>query len=272
MLNRRARRRAQFRENFPLKGFDEHRYPTRFVDALSDEELVELNEMLPWNCFTVDRHGRRLGNAAWEGKRTEPEQIPHPRIVAMHEKLGLSGKHVLELGCFEGVHTIGLCRLAGRVTAVDSRIENVVKTTVRCGMFDVHPTVFKCNVEDRNLDPERMSADLAYHVGVLYHLVDPVRHLADLGRWIREGMMLCTHVAREGKAEESYDVDGCSYRYMRYREGGIEDAFSGMCDHAKWLEFADLELAIRNAGFEKIEVLDRIDQRNGPRVSLIARR
>jgi tRNA (mo5U34)-methyltransferase len=37
----------------------------------------------------------------------------------------LSNKDVLEIGCFEGIHTIGLCNYSRRVYAVDSRIENV---------------------------------------------------------------------------------------------------------------------------------------------------
>jgi tRNA (mo5U34)-methyltransferase len=265
-------RRQRFRDGFPLRGFDRHRHEIPFVDGLSDEDLAELNALLPWNCFTVDRHGRRFGNPAWEGKRTEPEPVPHPRIVRMHERLELSGKHVLEVGCLEGVHTVGLCRFAGRVTAIDSRIENVVKTIVRCSLYGVHPTVLQCDVEARPLDPSRLAADLAHHVGVLYHLRDPVRHLAELGRSIREGLLLDTHVARDDETTDAYEVDGRTYPYRRYREGGRHDAFSGMYDHAKWLRLEDILAVLDRAGFGRCEVLAQETQRHGGRVTLIARR
>jgi len=266
------RKRDRFRARFPFQGFDQRRNEIPFVDGLSDADLNELNSLLHWNCFAVDRHGRRFGNATWEGKRSEPEAIPDPRIVQMHERLNLSGKHVLEIGCFEGAHTIGLCRFAGRVTAVDARIENVVKTLVRCGLFDVQATVFKCDVEDRPLDVERLSADLVHHVGVLYHLTDPVTHLADLSGWVREGLLLDTHVSSADEATLSYEAGGKSYRYRPYTEGGLGDAFSGMYDHAKWLVLEDLIDVLRQVGFERVEFLSETVGRHGARVTLIVQR
>lgn len=32
-----------------------------FVDFLKDDELVELNNLLDWNAFILDAHGRRFG-------------------------------------------------------------------------------------------------------------------------------------------------------------------------------------------------------------------
>jgi len=66
-------RRKNFRDRLPLKGYEEERNEIKFVDLLRDSDLIELNSILNWNCFTVDRHGRRFGNAAWQGKRSEPE-------------------------------------------------------------------------------------------------------------------------------------------------------------------------------------------------------
>ncbi len=120
----------------PLERYPAARAPARFVDRLSDADVRRLNELLPWRCFTVDSHGRPFGDVARRGKRTTPQLIPDPRIERFHDRFDLSDKRVLEIGCFEGVHTIALCRLAEQVTAVDARIENVVKTVVRCALFD----------------------------------------------------------------------------------------------------------------------------------------
>jgi hypothetical protein len=131
----------------PVDGFTDNRVPSGHVEALGADDLRRLNEMLPWMCFTADTQGRRFGNAAWKGKREAPQTVPDRRIVKMDEAFGLKGKTVLEVGCFEGVHTIALARLGAEVTAIDSRIENVVKTLVRCNLFGHKPTSFVCDVE-----------------------------------------------------------------------------------------------------------------------------
>jgi 2-polyprenyl-3-methyl-5-hydroxy-6-metoxy-1,4-benzoquinol methylase len=252
--------------------YAEGRTPGRFVDELADADLDRLNELLPWRCFTVDSHGRPFGGVAWRGKRVSPQVIPDPRIERFHERFDLSDKHVLELGCFEGVHTIALCRLAARVTAVDARVENVVKTVVRCAFFDERPRVFPYDVEGESDDDELLRADLCHHVGVLYHLADPVAHLRRLGTWISEGVMLDTHYARANDATDSYSVDAERYRFRRYEESGREDVFSGMRPHSKWLLLDDIVGVLRSAGFDTVEVVETREERNGPRVLLFASR
>lgn len=254
----------------PLHGWQEGRVATPLVDRLDDQELELLNRLLPWKCFTVDGHGRRFGDLAWAGKRGVPQAVPDPRIVRMHEAFDLRGKHVLEIGCFEGVHTAGLCRFAARVTAVDARIENVVKTVVRTAMFGCRPEVFPCDVENAEDLACLEEVDLVHHVGVLYHLVDPVAHLRRLAPKVRQGMLLDTHVAAPGSAERSYVSEGRSYRYHHHREGGKAEVFSGMYDHAKWLLLEDLEAVLRESGFARVDVEERRDERNGPRVRLHA--
>lgn len=256
----------------PLGRYDQGRNPIRFVDLLSDEELQNLNALLPWKCFVVDRHGRRFGDLAWRGKRQEPQVVPDRRIDMLHQRFALADKHVLEVGCFEGVHTAGLCQYAGRVTAVDGRIENVVKSIVRCTLWGYHPTIFQCDLEQRPLPSDLLSADVVFHVGVLYHLADPVRHLLELGGLVRRGVLLDTHYALNHETHASYSVDGREVTYKRYREGGRADPFSGIYDHAKWLTLSDIVDTLRAAGFSQVDIMERREERNGPRVLLIAER
>lgn len=256
----------------PRERYIEARTPAGFVDRLSDADVERLNRLLPWRCFTVDSHGRPFGDVAWRGKRTAPQLIPDPRIERFHDRFDLSDKHVLEIGCFEGVHTIALCRLAEQVTAVDARIENVVKTVVRCALFGERPRVFVFDVEDGAEDDDLMRADLCHHVGVLYHLTDPVSHLRRIGTWISHGVMLDTHYAREEDIAEEYEVDGKPFRYRRYEEQGREDVFSGMRPHSKWLLMDDIVGVLSGIGFATVEVVETRDERNGPRVLLFAER
>src|SRR3712207_89997 len=70
-------------ETAPLKGYATNATEIKLVDRLSDADLQELNAMLDWKSFVADRHGRRFGNIAWAGKRTDPQAIPDARIVLL---------------------------------------------------------------------------------------------------------------------------------------------------------------------------------------------
>jgi SAM-dependent methyltransferase len=251
--------------------YDEGQTVSELLDRLSDDDLDRLNDLLPWRAFTVDSRGRPFGGTAWRGKRDRPSELPDRRILLFHERFDLSDKHVLEVGCFEGIHTIALCRLAEQVTAVDARIENVAKTIVRCGFFDVRPRVAVCDVEAVENDA-LLHADLCHHVGVLYHLDDPVTHLRRLGTWVSRGVMLDTHYADDEDATEEYTVDGERFRYRHYRERGRADVFSGIQPSSKWLRLGDIERLLLAAGFGTVEIVETRDERNGLRVLIFAER
>jgi tRNA (mo5U34)-methyltransferase len=256
----------------PFRGFDEDRVNSGFVEFLSDEDLGRLNEMLPWKCFTADSRGRRFGSSAWKGKRDTPQQIPDQRILEMNRLFDLKDRSVLEVGCFEGIHTIGIAQCGAKVYAIDSRVENVVKTIVRASMFGYTPQVFVCNLEEDSDVAKLPAVDFVHHVGVLYHLKDPVSHLLKLANNVKDGLLLDTHYASSDMADSSYVVNGKEYRYFGYRENGRNEVFSGMYDHAKWLLLEDIKGLLRQIGFSDIRISKDFQQRNGPRVTLFAGR
>jgi tRNA (mo5U34)-methyltransferase len=258
-------------KKLPLKGYKENLNEIKFVDSLSDDDLIKLNGLLRWNCFVADRHGRRFGDSAWPGKRSEPQVVPDRRILLLNERCDLRDKHVLEFGCFEGIHTIGLSMYAKRVTAIDARIENVVKTVARCAFFGYSPTVFTCDVETGMPDLTPVGADIACHIGVLYHLRDPVRHLLELCNIVRSGVLLDTHYAAEDEALLAYEANGKTYKYKRYREVN-SSVFAGVYDHAKWLRLPDIVETLSVAGFEHVEIVETRKERNGARALLLAER
>lgn len=260
-------------DNFPFKGFQENRNHIKFIDFIKDQDLEELNKILNWNCFVVDSNGRRFGSITRLGKRDTPQTIPDERILLMNEYFHLADKHVLEIGCFEGVHTIGLAQYAQEVTAFDSRIENVVKAIVRCALFGYHPKIFQFNIEEYS--PEHLnlfSADVMHHVGVLYHLQNPVKHLLKLKEYIRVGIMLDTHYALEEEATEVYEVNGKKYYYKPYQEKGYADVFSGMYEASKWLKLDDIISLLQEAGFIQVDIVEKRAERNGARVLIVAKK
>lgn len=244
--------------------------PAGYVEDLDDRELALLNDILPWQCFTVDSRGRRFGNRRRPGKRETPQPIPDWRVGVADERFGLAGKRVLEVGCFEGVHTIALCRAAASVTAVDAHLANVVKTVVRCNLYGHRPAVYRSDVE-RWADGDGLEFDVVFHVGVLYHLRDPVAHIARLGKVCRAGLLLDTMVAREEEATRMMAVGGRELRYRPLAEPlGDYQVLAGMYPESRWLLLADLVTLLGEAGFGPVEVVDERDERNGRRVTLAA--
>jgi tRNA (mo5U34)-methyltransferase len=246
--------------------------PVPLVDRLSDSQLEELNRILDWNSFIVDGRGRRFGGAALLRRADKAERIPNRRTLLMHEAFDLEGRTVLEIGCFEGAHTVGLCRLGARVTAVDSRVENVVKAIVRTSLAGCHARVFVCNVEQRPLPADLLAAEYCHHVGVLYHLVDPVSHLRELGELVTRGILLDTHYATESDATGRFVAGGETYAYRPYGEFGYGDVLSGMSDHAKWLTLPAIVHLLARAGFTDVLKVEERTGTQGPRALILARK
>jgi 2-polyprenyl-3-methyl-5-hydroxy-6-metoxy-1,4-benzoquinol methylase len=255
----------------PLGGFKAGG-PAPHLDRLSDHDLERLNKILPWRAFTVDGNGRRFGDLAWSGKRNDPQPIPDPRIELLDREFGLADKQVLEIGCFEGIHTTGLALRARRVIAIDSRVDNVVKTIVRAAFYGCSPTVLVCNVEDHPIPVFDLRSDIVHHVGVLYHLHDPVAHLRELPGLTKLGLMLDTHVARPDEADKRYTSGPREFKYREFAESGGVDPFSGMYPRSKWLLLDDIVALLKDGGFATVRVAETRDERNGLRVLLFARK
>ena len=128
-----------------------------------------------------------------------------------------------------------------------------VKTMVRTAWFDHHPRVLVCDVERRPLPEEHLRAEFCHHVGVLYHLADPVTHLFDLGRLISTRPAARHALRRRRRRPPSGTRSAASRsRYQRYGEFGYEDAWSGMFDHSKWLTLDTIVELLRRAGFDRV--------------------
>jgi 2-polyprenyl-3-methyl-5-hydroxy-6-metoxy-1,4-benzoquinol methylase len=258
----------------PLHGWPASQVASPLLDSLTDEQLEELNRLLAFRCFTTDKAGRRFGNPAGAKKRNAPQELPDRRVEQLHREIDLSDKRVVEVGCFEGVHTSALCARAKKVTALDSRVENVVKTMVRCSFYDQHPRVAVFDLETlKDSPPEWLHCDVLFHVGVLYHLTDPVTHLETLLKGVSHSILLDTHVARDEQLDSEYQALGRTWKYFRYGERKRYGAmFAGMRDHAKWLHEKDLHQVLKLCGFETIKTLEVRDERNGLRVCILASR
>jgi 2-polyprenyl-3-methyl-5-hydroxy-6-metoxy-1,4-benzoquinol methylase len=256
----------------PLTGLPPLHREAAEIDRWPTVAVAQLNELLPWNCFTTDTQGRRVGAPAWAGKRVDPQLIPDPRIVLLHELVDLTDRHVLEVGCFEGVHTIALCDLAASVTGVDSRVDNVLKTIVRTSLYGHSPDVRLLDVEAIRSAEEIPQCDVLHHCGVLYHLKDPVTHLREILGRTRDTVLLDTHYALDHEANSTIKIQGQTFHAKEFEESGLHVPFAGMYDLARWLRLDDLRSEVVRAGFSNIVHEELRSERNGARVLLIARR
>jgi len=257
-------------EDFPLHGFGT-RLSIPLIDGISDSQLEEFNKYLPWNAFVADANGRRFGNRSSPTKRSAPSPIPDRRAIILNQKNPLTGQRVLEVGCFEGIHTVSLDQFGADVWACDARIVNVMKSAVRAACFNVRPHFFVWDVELPLPQTFDLRWDVLYHVGVLYHLLNPIKHLKYLLPRINKAVFLDTHVAPLS-AETVAIENGFSYRYLERIEPGYEFVFAGTQSRARWIRLEDLVSLLKQTGFPRVEVIEQRDERHGPRAMVYAER
>ena len=238
--------------------------------ALTDRELQDFQEAVDWKTGMQLPDGRVLGI---DGKRGKLTIGIDPRVELFEQMFESADKRVLEVGCCEGIHTVQLARVCQHVTALEVRPKNIVGTLVRAFVHDTDNVKVKlADARDLNGDDEQF--DAVFHVGVLYHLMDPVEHLCKLGE-LADRLLLDTHVCLDDTTFERSDetYNGKTYRsYVYGSEAGWRDMFSGLEPESRWLHVDALQEALRDAGFDDVNLIEQRIERNGPRVTIIAQR
>ena len=235
---------------------------------LSDRQLRDFQEAVAWETAMRLPDGRVLGNPGKRGAVSERRDF---RIAALAERFDLSRMRVLELGCHEGNHSVQLGELAREVVAVEVRAKNIVGALVRLFVHDVH------NVRLVLRDVRELDAvgrfDLLFHVGVLYHLSDPVDHLFRIAP-AADVLLLDTHYEAVPSTRRRSDIGRGGLEYGAYvvPEGGWQSTFSGVEETSRWLDRPSLLRLVADAGFAATEVLSDRVERNGPRLTLVARK
>ena len=249
------------------------------LSCFDDASYSKLDVMLPWTSYLDFNNGHSMGTPWSSRKRAKAQPFPDSLIVKLNERIPLHDLSILEVGCYEGHHSASMAMYSNDVWAIDGRIENVIKTLVR---------TWVCNCEDRvktNLvDLEKYNLqsamrnfgriepfDLIYHRVVLYHLSHPVQHLKECATICQSYLYLHTQIASNDAVNMDITVDNSIYRVYQYKEPKVSvSPFSGITSHAYWLTQESLIQALEKVGFRNIETLDVKEERNGPRIELIA--
>jgi tRNA (mo5U34)-methyltransferase len=207
--------------------------------------------------------------------------FPDKGVEKLNKLLPLDGMSVLEMGCFEGHHTVSLVMHAADVWAIDGRIENVIKTLVRVwgAGYEKRATVNCIDLEKGSLQEQIRALgrddgfDLIHHRGVLYHLSDPVNHINECSMVCKKHLYLHTQIATDEMAKDESTLNKKSYQVYRYKEP--ESAFSpfaGITQNALWLTKSSLLDLLKDVGFNKVSVISEVQERNGPRIELLCSR
>jgi hypothetical protein len=200
------------------------------------------------------------------GGSTEPWRLPeddqnvditnHPRL---RELVDFSGRSVLELGPLEGANTLLLRELgADRIVSVEGRAANVQKCCLIKNLLHLDEATFVLD-DARHVSVDRYGAfDIAFVAGLLYHLDRPDKTLQQLAPMART-LVLSTHFADLNSPSRSAPVAEIAgkYRGKLFQEGPLLDPSSGLQAKAFWPFEEDLLAMITDAGFDRIDVIDR---------------
>jgi len=154
------------------------------------------------------------------------EQFPNP-------------KHVLELSCLYGDHTIELARRSACVTVVEGRERNIQVARERVAEAGLTNVAFiKANLEAGVPD---VGADITFCSGLLYHLPKPWDFLQ---RLTTKYLYLWTHYTTDNPET----VEGYEGRW--WQEYGVEDPHSGLSPRSFWMTEKSLWAALEKAGYQ----------------------
>jgi hypothetical protein len=211
-------------------------------------------------------HGGEFGGRVNDYRSAEITILNHP---ALHGAIDLAGKTVLELGPLEGGNTMLLVtKGASHVMAVEGRVENYVKCCVIKNLYGLGSATFALD-DVRNVTLERYGRfDVALVAGILYHLDNPAAVLGNVGRMV-DTVVVATHVAGDTSPsadapEVEIEMEGRKYSGRPYSEGSLTDPHSGLQPMSFWPYEPDLLEMIRDAGFDRIDILDRPRRERDP--------
>jgi 2-polyprenyl-3-methyl-5-hydroxy-6-metoxy-1,4-benzoquinol methylase len=242
-----------------------------FTDVVwTAERLAEMRDFLaPW------QHNIRLADGVYTAY-CEDYYDEHRKIMEVVHGFAdgeLAGKRVLDLGCLEGYFSAECALHGARVVGVDAREVNVKKCELVRSALGLEGMSF---VVDDALAVTRSrygSFEIVLALGLLYHLDDPLRFLANVSELCESFTVIDTLVALEHRRQEidgwrpelsgprSFELGGESYEgrlYREYQEGAdrVERELSATAslgnDLSVWLTEDSLVKMLRRVGFAHV--------------------
>jgi hypothetical protein len=212
------------------------------MDPLVQKEFDRLGKRSPWLArFQINGHLYGAG-------LNHDEDVRPPALFRLLPNPG----RILELGSCQGGGTFQLARHPGvrEIVAVEARASHVEKAHFVQRLLGVSKVTFlTADLETFDLTPLGRF-DVAYCVGLLYHLPRPWELLTKLAA-VTDTIYLNTHYCRPDQVNLTLQ----SYPGMKYQEGGVEEPLSGMSGWSFWPTLPALVRMLQAAGFNP-EILE----------------
>lgn len=167
----------------------------------------------------------------------------------------LAGKRLIEFGCFDGYQSLGLCHLGAKLTCMDARADNVIKTRAALNTVGFNAHIIMDDFHNAHAN-KYGRFDLAFAHGVYYHSVAPfvfLENLMSLSNSIFLGGFCATEELPSTKWH-NLEYQGRSYRAKHYLE--IENFTAGLNKHAWFFHKDDLKGFFTERGFEVTIISD----------------
>lgn len=222
-------------QDMSMHAFAKEQHPIIPGDKIS-EKFIELG---PW--FTEFEINQKLYGGLNSYKNDS-------RINDFSNWARPSGK-VVELGAFEGMHTLMLSDL--------EEVDTVLGLEVRKFLLDkcnfIKETFNKSNIEFKRADFEIDNLtkfgkfDHVFCSGVLYHMSRPWKFIEEMCS-ISDSVFIASHIADTNKGEGKETREG--YLGDTKPEFGYSEPLSGTNSYSYWLTFDSLVLAFDKCGFK----------------------
>lgn len=197
-----------------------------------------------------------------------------PRINIMRERVNVKGLKVLELGCLEGIHSSMLQSWgAEKVVAIEGRWENFLKSLIVKNAFKLDRCEFLFGDVHEILNSISKHFDLCLALGILYHLNNPVSLIYRIGE-LADKLFVWTHYANKNYPKgpvEKIEYNGLVYR-GKYMNEDTANIVGSLLERVFWLFEDDFLAAVRHAGFNDVELVQKEAHEHGPSMTLLAQK
>jgi SAM-dependent methyltransferase len=207
---------------------------------------------------------------------SEPQKIliSEPKIGQLAKRLNLEGMRILELGCLEGMHSLILQRLGAKeIIAIEGRKENFLKCLIAKNAFKLDMCKFLFGNVNSILSVLSGPFDLCLALGIFYHLENPVKVIHRIGQ-LAERIFVWTHYAIDDYPKGpmlEIKYQGGIYCGKYVREDTV-NYLSGLQKKSFWMFEDDVLKAVKNAGFNNIDLIQKERHEHGPAMTFLAQK
>jgi 2-polyprenyl-3-methyl-5-hydroxy-6-metoxy-1,4-benzoquinol methylase len=203
---------------------------------------------------------------------------------AISELGGVEGKRILELGPLEGGHTYSLLQAGAReVTAIEANSRAYMRCLISKELLHMQNASFLLGNFNAWMEQNNETFDIVWCSGVLYHQVDPIRHLELVAKTAPNIYVWTQYMDEDAMpegdprradfvGEEIVSWRGIDIKLYRRAYGGINDSFcGGIFSNPAWIRRTDIVKVLEMLGFSRFSFgFDAPDHPNGPAFSFTA--